>query len=102
MVLIQNKKIKYFALVALLTTACVFTYYKVKHIHTIESFEMPSAIRNNISDFAWNILPAFEKIEFNDPVYLVEEPGTRRLFVIEREGRIFSFNKRVIPVRIKY
>ncbi len=44
----------------------------------------------NGSDTAWSAVEAFPNLAFNNAVGLVPQPGTNRLYVLEREGRIFS------------
>jgi glucose/arabinose dehydrogenase len=39
----------------------------------------------------WTTEVAFPALTFNDPVFLIPEPGKNRLWVNEREGRILSF-----------
>lgn len=39
----------------------------------------------------WALFPAFPNLSFNDPVFLIPEPASDRLWVCEREGRILSF-----------
>ncbi len=34
----------------------------------------------------------FPKLSFNEPVYLIAEPGSDRLIVVERKGKIFRFD----------
>lgn len=38
----------------------------------------------------WSTAPVAPHLTFDTPVFVAEAPGTGRLFVIEREGRIFS------------
>jgi uncharacterized repeat protein (TIGR03806 family) len=38
----------------------------------------------------WGTAPAFQGVTFSNPTGLAEAPGTGLLFVIEREGRVFS------------
>lgn len=40
----------------------------------------------------WTTVPAFPNVTFRNPVFLEPEPGTRRLFVGELEGRIFAID----------
>ncbi len=40
----------------------------------------------------WALTPAFAHLTFDDPVALVQAPRTNTLFVLEREGRIYSFD----------
>ncbi len=42
----------------------------------------------------YDVAEVFPALTFNDPVFLVPEPGTNRLWVCEREGRIVSFQNR--------
>jgi uncharacterized repeat protein (TIGR03806 family) len=39
----------------------------------------------------WTTEEAFPNLEFNDPTFLITEPGGNRIFVTEREGRVVSF-----------
>src|SRR5690606_6469345 len=40
---------------------------------------------------SWTTVRSFPNLEFDDPVFMIAEPGSNRLFVNEREGRILSF-----------
>ncbi len=42
----------------------------------------------------WTAEPVFAELTFDDPVSMVQAPGSERLFVAEREGRLFSFEQR--------
>src|SRR5436190_10449539 len=39
----------------------------------------------------YRVVPAFPKLRFKNPLHITNAPGTDRLFVLEHEGRIFSF-----------
>ncbi len=39
----------------------------------------------------WDVEVAYPNLEFDDPVFVLAEPGANRLWVAEREGRIVSF-----------
>jgi uncharacterized repeat protein (TIGR03806 family) len=41
----------------------------------------------------WTVEPAFAGVAFNNPTHLLEAPGTGRLFVAEREGRVMSVSR---------
>lgn len=41
----------------------------------------------------WATAPAFPNVTFRNPVFLEPEPGTRRLFVGELEGRIYAIDE---------
>ncbi len=43
---------------------------------------------------SWRLVEAFPGIGFDDPVALVEAPGTGFLFVSEREGKLYAFENR--------
>lgn len=43
------------------------------------------------SALGWQVVPAFPNLAFDDPVTLVAEPRTNRLYVCERQGKIFFF-----------
>lgn len=40
---------------------------------------------------AWQIVDAFPNLTFQAPVHLAQEPGSNRLFVAEKQGRIVAF-----------
>ncbi|HYC56848.1 MAG TPA: PQQ-dependent sugar dehydrogenase [Candidatus Binatia bacterium] len=40
---------------------------------------------------SWTTVRSFPNIDFDDPTFMVVEPGSDRVFVTEREGRILSF-----------
>jgi uncharacterized repeat protein (TIGR03806 family) len=42
----------------------------------------------------WRLVEAFPGIGFDDPVSLIEAPGTGQLFVTEREGKVYAFENR--------
>ncbi|HWO10637.1 MAG TPA: hypothetical protein VNN80_14190, partial [Polyangiaceae bacterium] len=42
----------------------------------------------------FRLVPAFPNISFDDPVALLEAPGTERLVVAERTGKVFAFDNR--------
>lgn len=45
-------------------------------------------IQNN-----WNLVPAYPALSFDSPVALREGPGTHQLFVAERNGRMYAFDR---------
>jgi uncharacterized repeat protein (TIGR03806 family) len=40
----------------------------------------------------WSTVPAFPNLRFQDPTFLIPEPGTNRLYVGGRQGMIWFFN----------
>jgi uncharacterized repeat protein (TIGR03806 family) len=42
----------------------------------------------------WRLVEAFPGVSFDDPVALIEAPGTGQLLVAEREGRLYAFERR--------
>ncbi len=42
----------------------------------------------------WRLVEAFPGVSFDDPVALIEAPGTGQLLVSEREGKLFAFENR--------
>lgn len=42
----------------------------------------------------WRVAEAFAGVSFDDPVSLIEAPNTGHLFVSEREGKLFAFERR--------
>ncbi len=46
----------------------------------------------SVTSNGWQAVPVAPELTFDSPVLLVEAPGTGQLFVLEREGRIFSFD----------
>lgn len=43
---------------------------------------------------SWRLVEAFPGVSFDDPVALVSAPGSRFLFVSEREGKLYAFENR--------
>src|SRR5947209_4595696 len=39
----------------------------------------------------YRVVRAFPKLQFKKPLHIQSAPGTDRLFVLEHEGKIFSF-----------
>ena len=44
-----------------------------------------------VSDGAWTLLPAFPNLTFIDPVQMLPVPGTNRMLVLEKAGRLVTF-----------
>lgn len=44
-----------------------------------------------VSATPWDVEVAYPNLGFDDPVFVLAEPGTNRLWVAEREGRLVSF-----------
>jgi len=61
-------------------------------------FPLPAGVANLPATLglaaSWRLVEAFAGISFDDPVALVEAPGTGFLFVSEREGRLYAFERR--------
>jgi len=49
----------------------------------------PKSIQGSTS--GWTVVQAFPNLTFDDPVYFGAEPRTNRLYVCERQGRIYHF-----------
>ncbi|MEM7657617.1 MAG: PQQ-dependent sugar dehydrogenase, partial [Bacteroidota bacterium] len=45
-----------------------------------------------VSSGAWVLEDAFPDLTFNSPMFLCQEPGSNRLYVAEKRGRIYAFN----------
>ena len=52
---------------------------------------LPGVPPGMVSSGGWTTVPAFPNLTFSNPVALVAEPRTQRLFVCEREGAICFF-----------
>ena len=63
-----------------------------------EPFPLPAGLANLPGSLelsaSWQLVEAFPGVSFDDPVALVEAPGTGFLFVSEREGRLYAFERR--------
>lgn len=52
--------------------------------------ELPAQLELTVD--RWSVEPAFSALSFDDPVALLPAPRSDKLFVLEREGRVYSFD----------
>lgn len=50
--------------------------------------QLPPAAQSAVG---WSVVEAFPNVTFDDPVCLLPEPGTNRLYICERQGKVYFF-----------
>ena len=77
-----------------LSRSAVGQEYGLENAEAIGAFldgSLPSTTPGTADSGDWSVVNAFPNLLFTDPIDLQPEPGTNRLYLAERPGRVYAF-----------